>query len=124
MSRRGGRENRLDLPWPPELVDHLEEYLRDFRPCFPNAASDPHVFLTRFGRPFSAGIVWARLSNEVYVRLKKWLYPHLLRTLWVDQYLLESNGDISTAAYLLNDNVQTVLQRYHELRGVDHIKKG
>jgi hypothetical protein len=36
---------------------------------------------------------------------------------------LESNGDISTAAYILNDNVQTVLKRYHELRGFDHIKK-
>jgi hypothetical protein len=51
------------------------------------------------------------------------LYPHLIRTLWVDQYLLSSNGDVSTAAYILNDTVGTMLKRYHELRGSDHIQK-
>jgi hypothetical protein len=45
---------------------------------------------------------------------------HLLRTLWVDQYLLSTNGDVSTAAFWLNDTPQTVLKRYHELRGETH----
>jgi hypothetical protein len=34
-----------------------------------------------------------------------------------------SGGDVSTGAFMLNDSVQTVLQRYHELRGSDHVEK-
>jgi hypothetical protein len=123
VSHRGGRINRFEVPWPPDLVDHLEEYLHDFRPRFHNADTNPLVFLTRFGHQLTPQVLGYRISQMVYARLGKRLYPHLLRTLWVDRYLLESNGDISTAAYILNDNVQTVLKRYHELRGFDHIKK-
>ena len=63
------------------------------------------------------------LSDITYMHLKKRLYPHLLRTLWVDQYLLSTDGDVSTAAFWLNDNVLTVLKRYHEFRGEDHTAK-
>jgi hypothetical protein len=123
VGQRGGRINRFEVPWPPDLVSHLEEYLHDFRPCFPHAADDAHVFLAKNGKPLLHPVLWKRLRDVVYVHLQKRLYPHLLRTLWVDQYLLASNGDVSTAAYLLNDNVATVLRRYHELRGADHIQK-
>jgi hypothetical protein len=30
---------------------------------------------------------------------------------------------VSTAAFMLNDRPETVLQRYHELRANDHIQK-
>ena len=123
VSERGGRLNTFHVPWPEELIEHLEEYLQVFRPVFPNAATDQHVFLTTKGRPFTSQTLCARLATEVYMRLQKRFYPHLLRTLWVDQYLLASHGDVSTAAYLLNDNVATVLKRYHELRGADHIER-
>jgi hypothetical protein len=66
--------------------------------------------------------LYSRLSDTVYVHLRKRLYPHLLRSLWVDRWLL-SGGDVSTGAFMLNDSVQTVLQRYHELRGSDHVEK-
>jgi hypothetical protein len=123
VGERNGRVNTFHVPWPDELTSHLEEYLHVFRPIFPNAATDPHVFLTTKGRPFRSQTLCARLATEIYMRLQKRFYPHLLRTLWVDQYLLASNGDVSTAAYLLNDTVATVLKRYHELRGADHVQK-
>ena len=122
IGQRGGRMNRFEVTWPPELIDHLEEYLRDFRPLIPNAATDAHVFLSARGGPLKQLTLENRLFQTVYVRLQKRLYPHLLRTLWVDRWLL-NGGDVSTAAYMLNDSVQTVLQRYHELRGVDHVEK-
>jgi hypothetical protein len=80
------------------------------------------VFPTRFGGTFNAQSFYQRIADIIYIRLHKRLYPHLLRTLWVDRWLL-SGGDVSTAAYILNDTVQTVLQRYHELRSADHIQK-
>jgi hypothetical protein len=122
ISQRGGRLNRFEVPWPPELIDHLEEYLHDFRPLLPNADHEAHVFLSAKGRPLPQNTLEKRLFETVYVRLHKRLYPHLLRTLWVDRWLL-NGGDVSTAAYMLNDSVQTVLARYHELRGVDHVEK-
>jgi site-specific recombinase XerD len=122
VAQRGGRINTFRVPFPPELVDHLEAYLGKARPIFPNAETDAHVFLTQRGRPFTAMTLRQLLSDTVYFYTRKRLYPHLLRTLWVDQYLL-STGDVSTAAFWLNDNVITVLKRYHELRGEDHTVK-
>jgi integrase len=123
VSERSGRVNIFQVPWPDELTEHLEEYLREYRPRFPNADTHPHVFLTYQHGPFSVGSFYQCISSAVYLHLRKRLYPHLLRTLWVDQYLLSSGGDVSTAAYILNDTVATVLKRYHELRGADHVQK-
>jgi integrase len=123
VSERNGRTNVFQVPWPAELTEHLEEYLREYRPRFPNADIHPHVFLTYQHGPFSVGSFYQCIAHAVYLHLRKRLYPHLLRTLWVDQYLLSSGGDVSTAAYILNDTVATVLKRYHELRGADHVQK-
>jgi integrase len=122
VGERNGRVNVFEVPWPPELTAHLEEYLKDFRPRFPHAADNPHVFLTRFGNTFAPQTLYRRLAEDFYIRLQKRFFPHLVRTLWVDRWLI-SGGDVSTAAYILNDSVQTVWKRYHELRGMDHIQK-
>lgn len=122
VGERNGRVNVFQVPWPPELTAHLEEYLGEFRPRFPHADDNPHVFLTRFGNTFAPQTLYRRLAEDLYIRLRKRFFPHLVRTLWVDRWLL-SGGDVSTAAYLLNDSVATVLKRYHELRGMDHIQK-
>jgi site-specific recombinase XerD len=123
VAQRGGRTNTFRVPFPPELVRHLEDYLEKARPMFPNAETSPRVFLTQKGRAFHAMTLRQLVSDTVYFHTKKRLYPHLLRTLWVDQYLLSTDGDVSTAAFWLNDNVLTVLKRYHELRGKDHTQK-
>jgi integrase len=122
VGERNGRVNVFEVPWPPELTAHLEEYLGEFRPRFPHADDNPHVFLTRFGNTFAPQTLYRRLAEDLYIRLQKRFFPHLVRTLWVDRWLL-SGGDVSTAAYLLNDIVVTGLKRYHELRGMDHIQK-
>jgi integrase len=123
VGARGGRINEFRVPFPPELVSHLEDYLERSRPIFPNADTSPLVFLTQKGRQFTPNTLRNLLCDTVYLYTGKRVYPHLLRTLWVDQYLLKTDGDISTAAFWLNDNVMTVLKRYHELRGSDHTQK-
>ena len=123
IGHRGGRINSFRAPFPSELVSHLEDYLQWSRPLLPNANTDRHVFLTQRGRPFEQATLRLLLASIVYQHLGKRLYPHLLRTLWVDQYLLSTDGDISTAAFWLNDTPQTVLKRYHELRGEEHSQK-
>jgi integrase len=122
VEERRGRINTFVVPFPPSLVDHLEAYLTNDRPKFPQASSSPYVFLNRFGRPFNRNTLRNVVALAVYTHLKKRFYPHLSRTLWVDRYLL-ATGDVSTAAYMLNDNVLTVMKRYHELRGADHTAK-
>jgi hypothetical protein len=48
---------------------------------------------------------------------------HLIRTIWTNRYLLESGGDIDTAAYMLNDTPKTVLEYYHELEADQQVGK-
>jgi hypothetical protein len=123
IGKRRGKPNEFHVPFPPGLVPHLEEYLRVFRPIIPNADRDPHVFISRDGTPLSSAMIRDRFTYTVYAALGKRLYPHLLRTMWTDQYLLSSGGDIDTAAYMLNDKPETVLQHYHELVGERQVTK-
>jgi Phage integrase family len=123
IGERRGRMNEFRVPFPPDLVPHLEEYLRDFRPHIPNADRDPHVFLGQTGAPLTQRTIWYRFSSTVFAYLNKRMYPHLLRTMWTDTYLLNSGGDIDTAAYMLNDNPTTVLKYYHELRADQQVLK-
>ena len=123
VGQRRGKINEFAVPFPPELVDHLEEYLTRFRPLLPKADTTPNLFLNRWGDAFSSQAIWRKLSTNVYKHTRKRIYPHLLRTLWVDTYLLESGGDIDTAAFMLNDSPQTVLKHYHELRAERQVPK-
>jgi hypothetical protein len=122
VDERRGRINTFRVRFPPELIDHLQLYLESYRPLWPNASTDTHVFFGRYGQELTAGDIRDKLGTAVYALTKKRFYPHLIRTLWVDSYLL-ATGDVSTAAYMLNDHVLTVMKRYHELRGADHMAK-
>jgi hypothetical protein len=123
IGERRGRTNEFRVPFPPDLVPHLEEYLRVFRPMMPCADTNPHLWLGRDGTTPSKALLRDRLTYTVYSAIGKRIYPHLLRTIWTDAYLLSSGGDIDTAAYMLNDNPATVLQHYHELVGERQVAK-
>jgi len=106
---------RLDLSaHAPELIPHLEAYLARFRPLLPNAETDRHLWLTKGGRPYTAGVLYTELRAAVDRRLERHFYPHLIRTVWATEYIA-ATGDFTTAAYMLNDSVATVLRRHHAL---------
>jgi hypothetical protein len=117
IGTRWGRVNdfRLDVSaHAPELIPHLEAYLDRFRPLLPRAATDPHVWLTRTGRPYTVRTVHAELRAAVDRHLGRHFYPHLIRTIWATEFI-HATGDFTTAAYMLNDTVPTVLHRYQAL---------
>jgi hypothetical protein len=122
VGERHGRINVFRLPFPPELVESLEEYLERACPVFPQQDRARYVFPTRLGAMFSGPMLRDQVGTLLYAYTGKRFYPHLARTLWVDRYLL-ATGDISTAAFMLGDSVQMMLRRYHELRGADHTAK-
>jgi hypothetical protein len=123
VAERGGKINTFHLAFPPELVDDLEEFLARFRPILSDGGADPHVFLTFARKPFTGMVLRKAIFDQVWSFTGKRFYPHLVRTLWQDRYLLDSNGDVSTSAFMLNDHPLTALGRYHELRGTQHVPK-
>jgi hypothetical protein len=122
IGERGGRTNTFHMPFPPDLVEHLDEYLERYRPLLLRREQPTTVFLNSYGRPYQMHSLLNALFLQVYARIGKRFYPHLIRTIWTDAFLLKTH-DVSTAAYMLNDRPETVLKRYHELRGNDHIQK-
>jgi hypothetical protein len=122
IGQRGGRINTFRIPFPPDLIEHLDEYLQHYRPLLPRSVEDQHLFLNAKGRPYTTQKLHNTLFIHIYARTGKRFYPHLIRTIWTDTYLLQT-GDISTAAFMLNDRPETVLNRYHELRANDHVSK-
>ena len=125
VGQRKGRINTFSIDltkYFPDLIDHLEEYLRDFRPRFPNASTSPYVFLTVYGHPFRTSTLHADFETLIAKRTGKRCYPHLLRTLWVSEFFA-AEGKVGTAAYILNDTPQTALQKYYEFMDANHLQE-
>jgi hypothetical protein len=122
VGARRGQTNVYDIEIPPEVVPYLEEYLTVWRPKFPHAESDRHVFLTL--RQGGGGML---TSNDLYMKLKvhvyrftgKRLFPHLLRTIFTSSHL-SSGVDINSVAYGLGDTPTVVLGAYNELQAGKH----
>jgi hypothetical protein len=118
-----GDINEFRLPWPSELEDPLEIYLRTYRPRIPHADTAAHVFLTAQGQPFSQGAVWSRFRLAIYQATHKRIWPHLLRTIWADAYLDMHPGDWEGAAAMLTNTPQMVQMRYRRFRREQHLQK-
>jgi integrase len=123
VSARRGITNVHYLPFPDDLVTALQEYWQRFRPIFPGAAADPHVFLTVNGRPLSDTVLRLSLFHHVFVRTEhKRFYPHLARTLWTDAALDATNSPDMVAAWL-NNTPAVVYGHYRELRAQKQIQQ-
>jgi hypothetical protein len=125
IGTRKGRTNtyHVDLTaYCPDLLPHFEEFLALYRLRIPNAAISPFLFLTKTGQPYASQEICAMLTLLVFKRIKKRFYPHLIRTIWATEYITQT-GDFTTAAHMLGDTVQMVLQRYHEIIEREHKDK-
>ena len=58
----------------------------------------------------------------VALRTGQQFYPHLIRTIWATEYI-EKKRDFTGAAYMLGDNVATVLRAYQDILGKDQHAK-
>jgi len=125
VGQRCGKINTFSLDvtaYFPDIIEHLEEYLRVFRPRFPNAATSPYVFLTKHGNPFTTCTLDQDFEQLIVKRTGQRCYPHLLRTLWVSEFFA-AGGKPATAAYMLNDTPQTAIQKYYEFMDANHLQE-
>jgi hypothetical protein len=122
VSTRNGRTNEyhVDLTeYCPDLLPHLEEFLKVYRPRIPQIETSPLLFRTSFGNPYIADTIHHELAALVLRRSNKRFYPHLIRTIWATEFLTNNPGDYDGAAAMLGDTVQVVLKRYYELQVKD-----
>jgi hypothetical protein len=122
VDQRRGKINIFQARWPDELVTHLDEYLTIFRPRFPHADISSLVFPNRQGVKQTHAGFYYRISQPIYIHLRKRLFPHLVRSLWTDSWI-ESGGDVATGAYMLNNAVTTMLEHYHDFYAQSHVEK-
>ena len=117
VDTRNGRTNEYHVnltEYCPELLDHLEEFLKVHRPRIPNSETSPLLFLTRGGKPYMVESVRQELSVLVLRRSNKRFYPHLIRTIWASEYLATEKATVQVAAAMLGDTPQMVYKRYYE----------
>jgi hypothetical protein len=117
--RRRGAVNVYHVPlseYCPEWVALLEEFLTTYRPCLQNGGSEPYVFLTRSGKPYSVEKLYESLAIPVARRTCRRFYPHLIRTMWATAYLNhpDTHGDFQGAATMLGDTLAMTIQAYSE----------
>jgi hypothetical protein len=112
VGQKHGQLNTFTLPFPPDLIPQLEEYLQIWRPCLERLTNGrfPHVFLGRYGNPYNRHTLRNRVTDVLYRYTGKACHPHLIRTIWARRY--PHNGNVHRAAVLLNDRMETVVRRY------------
>jgi hypothetical protein len=122
VGARRGETNVYDIEIPPEVTPFLEEYLNVWRPKFPHANTDRHVFLTLRqggGGMLTPNDIYTKLKIHVYRFTGKRLFPHLLRTIFTSSHL-SAGVDINSVAYGLGDTPAVVLGAYNELQAGKH----
>jgi hypothetical protein len=125
---RGGEENTYhrDLTAHyPDVIRVLEEWLDVHRRKLPGWASSPLCFLTQAGRPFTTASLSTELRAIVALRTGKRFYPHLIRSIWITEYMddPDTKGDYLTAAIVLGDTLQTALKSYPDPNKEAHYDK-
>jgi hypothetical protein len=104
------------------LVPVLEEFLDVYRPLLPGAQQSPFLFLTRVGKPFSAGALGVQLKTAVAMRTGIRFYPHLVRSIWATTAIAKK-AEPATIAVALGDTVQTVMSTYYDVDTKDQRTK-
>jgi site-specific recombinase XerC len=124
VARRNGHSNLFDLSFPEALVPLLEEYLATWRPILQAIAdpSDQHVFLSRYGKPYTDRILRQTTKHIVYRYTGKDFHPHIIRTVWATEHIRKTN-DFYGAAVMLNDTLETVTSTYAHLQQEDIAEK-
>jgi hypothetical protein len=119
LRMRGTQINVFEPDVPPDVTEHLNEFLAHYRPHLKNAATARHVFLSQGGTQITRQALLLQLKVHVKRHTDKHLYTHLLRSLFSTHHL--SRGvDINSVAYAMNDTPHSVLKAYNELMADTH----
>jgi hypothetical protein len=115
VASKRGQPNVFDLPFPPALIHTLESYLTTWRPILAHIENAPEVFLNSYGHAFAAYNIRRILQGYIYGFTGHYWHPHIMRTIWATEWI-QSSGDFMTAAIMLNDRLETVINNYSHLR--------
>ena len=107
---------------PRQLIEPLEEYLRDHRPHLFKGADPKTLFLNNAGRPMSDGQVRCSVSTLTLRHGGRRMYPHLYRDVVAYSWLKEHPTDFLSLSKLLwhkspNITIQTYGGRFNESNG-------
>ena len=125
IGHRGAQVNtyHVDLTdYCPDFLPVLKEFLEGVSPLPPQSHGSTLLFLTQGGKPYTKNALHHELSVAVALRTGQQFYPHLIRTIWATEYI-EKKRDFTGAAYMLGDNVATVLRAYQDILGKDQHAK-
>jgi integrase len=112
VASRRGQTNRYEFPFPRELVGLLQEWLTDWRPKLASP-EETHVFMSSNGLPFTeSSKVSDMISRTTYRFTGVGVTPHIIRDIWVTEYLDANPGDVGGAARRLGNTEQMVLRYY------------
>jgi hypothetical protein len=130
ISHVKGRVNRVEHPFPEDLVDLLQEWLSQWRAILIScqkesgigaekvAAGQEFVLLNSVGTPLTIQQVTWAYESATYRFSGIAMNPHMVRTIWATEYI-KSTKNFIDAAYMLGDKVETVLHSYAHLLDED-----
>lgn len=121
-----GEEHAVAYEFPADLVDRLEEWLNKWRPMLIAGQKDEDkgkerlangqefVFLNSCGRPLTLMQVLLAFERATFRFTGVSVNPHTIRSIFATELILETHNFID-AAYMLGDDVKTVLKNYAKL---------
>ena len=96
-----------------QLVERLEEYLKEYRPLLINGSDPGTVFVDGQGHPFSARSLRYLVINIAVRYVGRRVNPHLFRDIFAVAYLADRPEDYLTLAKILwHRDVKTTIRLY------------
>ena len=130
ISEVKGEVHSLAYEFPNDLVDLLEEWLYKWRPILIAGQKDNNkgeeclslgrefVFVNRRGRALTMPQVTLLVKKATFKFTGVAVNPHMIRTIFATEYIKATNNFIDPA-YMLGDDVKTVINTYAKLLDED-----
>ena len=108
-------KDAIEMPWPEELVPHLETYLEDHRAdiiTLRGFRSDA-LWLSMYGPPMTDNAIYIRIVKRTREGLGRAINPHLFRDSATTSIAIDDPKHIGVASRLLGHRSGSTTERYY-----------
>jgi site-specific recombinase XerD len=103
----------FEVPVPAKLKSYMDRYLAEIRPLLLQGNASTALWITQYGKPMTAGAVYARLVKVTLRLFGKAMSPHMFRHALATSIAIEDPAHVRMAMPMLHHSTFSTTDRYY-----------